>query len=121
MFSRMLFIILIACLPVRNAWCVIQTVVPFQNITLQSGDYIFASYVFGSFPVIYCFDNNVQFDPPVATMQWPLGGVMQTNYLSKFPLVINNNFSGLAADPAGLIIIQNFSATQLVVNCQYAF
>lgn len=104
----------------------IYTTVPFENLPLVPNNVIAASYQFGNFSVIYCYENTFQF---IGGMQWNYNGSTFSGTLSQISLVKPNPpapFEGAVVDPAGTITITNTAQnnpgnTPLVVSCQFAY
>jgi len=96
---------------------VLALAVPFGNIQLNPNQTIQATYAFGSDPIIFCYENNLQ---SVGIVHWPFNAVQQTSTLSV-SLKTNANFEGFFADPTGTITITNNQTIPLIVNCVFGF
>lgn len=90
--------------------------VPFLNLRLDPGATLAASYSFGRYPIIFCYENTASF---VGVMTWPYQGRLESTFL-PVQLKLNKNFQGNFADPSGTISITNNVSRALIVSCQYA-
>ena len=91
--------------------------IPFQNVVLNPNVTIQGRYSFGTFPIIFCYENNLQ---SIGVFTWPYQGKTYTSTLST-PLVTNSNFQGAFADPSGTVTIRNNQSTALLVSCVFGF
>ena len=114
-FKKILFILLFPSFVFAGG--PLQTSVPFDNISLTPGSTIEASYNFGQFPIIFCYENNLQ---TVGIVIWPFQGSLFTSTL-PITFVTNTEFQGDLADPTGTIAIFNNQTTTLLVSCDFAF
>jgi hypothetical protein len=95
---------------------VVKMVVPFENIPMPPGAVIQASYAFGTYPMIFCYENNLQ---SIGLVQWPYNGQISSSTLSV-TLVVSSQFQGQFADPSGVISVTNTTSIPLIVSCQLA-
>jgi hypothetical protein len=89
--------------------------VPFRNVRLDPGATLAASYSFGKYPIIFCYENTASY---VGVMTWPYQGQLESTFL-PVQLKLNKNFQGNFADPSGTISITNNVSRFLIVSCQY--
>lgn len=90
--------------------------IPFQNVTLNPNQTIQANYTFGSEPIIFCYENNLQ---SVGRVTWPYKGHFYSSTLS-ITLITNGHYQGEYADASGRITILNNLTTPLIVSCEFA-
>lgn len=91
--------------------------VPFQNVPLSRGFTLQASYAFGKFSMIFCFDNATNIN---SSISWPLKGSIR---FSQIPVLLKNkgNFQGFFADSRGTISITNTTNTNLKYSCVFGY
>lgn len=111
-------------LKIISSFCVLlaltpadATQVPFQNVPLNQGISLQASYSFGNFSVIFCFDNSTDINSDIS---WPYKGAV---HFSRVPVLLKtkSNFQGYFADSHGTITIKNTTKTQLEYSCVFGY
>ncbi len=93
------------------------TSVPFQNVNLNAGQKVQASYSFGSQFVIFCFASNTDI---TGSITWPYQGRPQSSTLPVL-LKISDRFEGQWADANGTIQITNTTGSPMQVGCLFAY
>lgn len=95
---------------------IVVTSVPFQNVQLNQGDTLIASFSFGIQKQIFCYDNFFQ---NVGVVTWPFQGQPNNGILPIFLTTQPGVIQGSGIDANGNFAIFNNTST-LFLNCQFS-
>jgi hypothetical protein len=91
--------------------------VGFENLRINPNKTKIASYSFGNYAEIFCYEAN---ETTTGNIQWTYQGQVKN---SSIPILLttNSQFEGEFADANGNLKITNTSSFPVVISCIFAF